>query len=260
MPTDNSAAAKRGLAISPLDGRYGARLEALSQYFSEFALMRARVQIELHFLKALDRSGLFPKLQNNELKNIDHHLQHFSENDYRRVKEIEQKLNHDVKSCEVFLRETLDLRNPNMIHFGLTSEDVNNLAYSLLFKQYLQNEQLPLLKRLLTQLLHFVKSWRDVPFPARTHGQMASPTTAGKEMAVYLNRLLRVYGALGKFRFSAKLNGATGNFSAFKAAFPRFDWLTFSEKFLRDLGFEPNLITTQIEDHDSWAHYLNLTK
>ncbi|MHB2149337.1 adenylosuccinate lyase [Calditrichota bacterium LG25] len=260
MPIENSEDAKRAFAISPLDGRYAGRLQQLGVYFSEFALMRARVQIELHFLKALDSTGLFPELNQAERQKIEFYLRHFSEDDYQRIKEIEQTLNHDVKSCEVFLRQRLGLRNPNMIHFGLTSEDVNNLAYSLLFREYLHKEQLPLLEKLLRQLLEFVKKWKDVPFPARTHGQMASPTTAGKELAVYLNRLGRVYKDLKGFRFPAKLNGATGNFSAFKAAFAEYDWLTFSRNFLQELGFEANLVTTQIEDHDGWARYLSLTK
>ncbi len=260
MPIEISEAANRAFALSPLDGRYGERLKQLGQYFSEFALMRARVQVELRFLKALDSTALFPRLNRAELEKIAFYLENFSEEDYRRIKEIEQKLNHDVKACEVFLREKLALRNPNRIHFGLTSEDVNNLAYSTLLRDYLHNEQLPLLRRLLKQLLQFVKDWKDIPFPARTHGQMASPTTAGKEMAVYLNRLLRVYRQLKEFRFPAKLNGATGNFSAFKAAFPEYDWLAFSQTFLQESGFEPNLVTTQIEDHDGWARYLNLTK
>ncbi len=260
MPTINFTPEMRALALSPLDGRYGARLEKLSLYFSEFALMRKRVYVELIFLEALDQTGLFPELNERERQSLRFYKEKFDLDHYYRIKEIEQTLNHDVKACEVFLRENLDLRYPNMIHFGLTSEDVNNLAYSLLFRDYLHKEQLPQLEKLMRTLLDMVRIWRSVPFPARTHGQMASPTTAGKEMAVYLNRLLRLHGSLKEFRFSAKLNGATGNFSAFKAAFPEFDWLAFSRDFLRQHDLEPNLITTQIEDHDSWAAYLNLSK
>ncbi len=260
MPTINFTPEMRALALSPLDGRYGKRLQHLSAYFSEFALMRKRIYVELIFLEALDATGLFPKLQARELQQVRFFKEHFDLNHYHRIKEIEQTLNHDVKACEVFLRENLGLRYPNMIHFGLTSEDVNNLAYSLLFRDYLQTEQLPQLEKIMRTLLDMVRNWRSVPFPARTHGQMASPTTAGKEMAVYLNRLLRLHGSLKQFRFSAKLNGATGNFSAFKAAFPEFDWLAFSRDFLRKYDLEPNLVTTQIEDHDSWAAYLNLSK
>ena len=260
MPTNNFADEARALAVSPLDGRYGKRLEHLSAYFSEFALMRSRVFVELIFLEALDETKLFPALNAQEKERIAHYKNDFNLADYRRIKAIEQTINHDVKSCELFLRENLRLRRPNMIHFGLTSEDVNNLAYTFLFRDYLQKEQLPQLKEMLRLLLHRVRSWRKIPFPARTHGQMASPTTAGKEFAVYLTRLLRLYRALKEFRFSGKLNGATGNFSALKAAFPQYDWLAFSRNFLQKHGLEANLVTTQIEDHDTWIAYLNLSK
>ena len=260
MPMNNSVDDSRALAISPLDGRYGKRLEHLSAYFSEFALMRSRVFVELVFLEALDATGLFPSLDQSERERIAHYKKDFGLSDYRRIKEIEQTINHDVKACEMFLRENLGLRHPNMIHFGLTSEDVNNLAYTFLFRDYVHEVQLPRIKEMLLILLDMVRRWRAVPFPARTHGQMASPTTAGKEFAVYLTRLLRLYRALREFRFAGKLNGATGNFSALKAAFPEYDWLAFSRNFLQKHGLEPNLVTTQIEDHDTWAAYLNLTR
>ena len=247
-------------AISPLDGRYGKRLEALGEYFSEYALMRSRVIVELRFLKALDKSGLFEKLTSTELEKIDAIEKEFSIEDYRRIKEIESRLNHDVKSCEVFLQEKLQLKQNNMIHFGLTSEDVNNLAYSFLFKEYAANEQLPQLKELILVLADLAEKWKDDPFPARTHGQMASPSTAGKEMAVFANRLLRQYKLLKDFKFRAKLNGATGNYSALLSAFPDFDWLNFSRDFLTEYGLEPNLVTTQIEDHDNWSAWFNISR
>ncbi len=247
-------------AISPLDGRYGARLEHLGDYFSEFALMRMRVLVELRFLEALDETGLFHKLTADELARMEDVQQNFTEADYRRIKEIEAGINHDVKSCEVFLLERLELRQPNMIHFGLTSEDVNNLSYSFLLKEYLENEQLPQLKQLIETLLKLAERWADVPFPARTHGQMASPTTGGKEMAVYISRLMRQYRLLKNFKMSGKLNGATGNYSALLSAFPEFDWLDFSRTFMARHGLEANLVTTQIEDHDTWALYFSITK
>ncbi len=247
-------------AISPLDGRYGRRLVHLGEYFSEFALMRMRVRVELLFVRALDKTGLFSPLNDPEREAIERQLAKFSDADYRRIKEIEARINHDVKACEVFLRETLNLRNPNMIHFGLTSEDVNNVSYSLLLKEYAEKEQLPQLKTLLEQLAAHAKAWCGAPFPARTHGQMASPTTGGKEMAVYLSRLWRVYRALQNFRFRGKLNGATGNYSALLAAFPEYDWIAFSENFLQSLGLEPNPATTQIEDHDAWGEYFAVSK
>ncbi len=260
MQTNNYDKQAQALAVSPLDGRYGARLQHLSAYFSEFALMRSRVYTELIFLEALDETGLFPPLTAKEKERIAFFKENFALKDYFRIKEIEATIQHDVKSCEMFLREQLELRQPNMIHFGLTSEDVNNLAYSFLMRDYLHKAQLPRLKEVLNVLLTMVREWRSVPFPARTHGQMASPTTAGKEIAVYLSRLLRLYRLLKDFRFSGKLNGATGNYSALKAAFPDYDWMAFSRRFLQKHGLEANLVTTQIEDHDTWASYLNWVK
>ena len=249
-----------GLAISPLDGRYGARLRHLSAYFSEYALMRMRVMVELRFLEALDETGLFPKLYPQERDRIKTMKSQFDEKAYGRIKEIEAGINHDVKACEVFLREELGLREPNMIHFGLTSEDVNNLSYSFLLKEYVEKEQLPQLKELIQTLLAHAENWAEQPFPARTHGQMASPSTAGKEMAVYISRLLRQYRLLKRFRFSGKLNGATGNYSALLAAFSAFDWLDFSRRFMEKHGLKANLVTTQIEDHDTWARYFSITR
>jgi len=247
-------------AISPLDGRYGARLEHLGDYFSEFALMRMRVTVELRFLRALDETGLFSKLTTDERTRMDDVQQHFAEADYRRIKEIEAEINHDVKACEVYLQEKLQLNQPNMIHFGLTSEDVNNLSWSFLLKEYLENEQLPQLRDLIQTLLTLAENWAAVPFPARTHGQMASPSTGGKEMAVYISRLMRQYRLLKNLKFTGKLNGATGNYSALLSAFPDYDWLEFSRKFMDKYGLEANLVTTQIEDHDTWALYFSITR
>lgn len=246
--------------ISPLDGRYADRLSHLGEYFSEYALMRMRVTMELRFLLALDESGLFGKFSSNEIDKIHFYIDNFSDVDYQRIKEIEKTTNHDVKSCEIFLQEKLNLKKPNMIHFGLTSEDVNNLAYTFLFKEYLEKDQLPQLEAILKILLNHAEDWKDTPFPARTHGQMASPSTGGKEMAVFLTRLLRQYEKLKSFVFLGKLNGATGNYSALKAAFPDFDWIAFSEKFMQKHELKSNPVTTQIEDHDTWAEYFSITK
>ena len=246
--------------ISPLDGRYGDRLQHLSAYFSEFALMRARCQVELFYVLALDKTGLFTPLISTEKQRIDDALQHFADEDYQQIKVIENTTRHDVKACEIFLREKIKLADNNLIHFGLTSEDVNNLAYNLLLKEYLEREHLPLLKKLLEPLCTLASQWKSIPFPARTHGQKASPTTAGKEIAVFINRLLRQYRKLKEFRFMGKLNGAVGNFSAMLAAFPEYDWMSFSYRFVESLGLTPNIATTQIEDHDTWAEYFNITR
>lgn len=222
--------------------------------------MHARCQIELRYVLALDETKLFAALTAEEKQRIEQSLEDFSNEDYQRIKEIEATTKHDVKACEIFLREKVRLVNNNLIHFGLTSEDVNNLAYNLILKEYLEQKQLPLLKTLLKHLCTLASQWKAIPFPARTHGQKASPTTAGKEVAVYINRLLRQYRKLKTCRFTGKLNGAVGNFSAMLAAFPGYDWLNFSHIFLDSLELTPNIATTQIEDHDTWAEYFNTTR
>lgn len=248
------------LNISPIDGRYEKELSHLSRFFSEFALMHKRCLIELLYIEALDKTGLFNKLSNDEKGRIDDCKNNFSHDDHLRIKEIEKLTNHDVKACEIFLREKIKLQNNHMIHFGLTSEDVNNLAYSLILKEFLANEQLPLIKSLLEKLSLLAEKWKEIPFPTRTHGQKASPSTAGKELAVFISRILRQYKKLKTFKFFGKLNGATGNFSALSAAFPAFDWFAFSNNFIESLSLIPNICTTQIEDHDCWAEYFNITR
>ena len=247
-------------AISPLDGRYAQRLSHLSAYFSEFALMRSRCRVELLYVLALDHTRLFAPLSSGEKERIAAALDLFSEQDYKRIKAIEAVTRHDVKACEMFLRDKVKLADNNLIHFGLTSEDVNNLAYNLLLKEYLEQKHLPQLRKLLNLLCDLAERWKSIPFPARTHGQKASPTTAGKEIAVFLHRLHRQYLKLKAFRFSGKLNGAVGNFSAMLAAFPEYDWRQFSADFVQSLGLLVNIATTQIEDHDTWAEYFNITR
>lgn len=248
------------MAISPLDGRYGRRLKHLGNYFSEYALMRMRCMVELQYVEALGNSGLFEKLTDSELERIHIAKHNFSEQDYQRIKEIEKKLNHDVKACEVFLREKIKLNNDNMIHFGLTSEDVNNISYTMLLKEYVEHEQIPQLVHLLSLMSKMITAWRDMPFPCRTHGQKASPSTAGKEIAVFTARVIRQFKKLKSMQFMGKLNGATGTYSASLAAFPDFDWLYFSCNFLERLGLIPNIATTQIEDHDTWAEYFAIIR
>ena len=245
--------------ISPLDGRYAGRLGHLGRFFSEFALMRYRCKVELLYLNAL-QGGPFPELTPEETARVDDALAEFSDEDYRGNKKVEKTTNHDVKACELFLAEKLGLRHPEMIHFGLTSEDVNNLAYSLLLKDFVAEEQVGAVELLARQLLALALDWKGIPFPASTHGQPASPTTAGKEVAVFLSRLVRQLSKLKKFRFAGKLNGATGNFSALRAAVPECDWIRFSIDFVASLGLEANPVTTQIEDHDRWCEYFDLVR
>ncbi len=247
-------------SISPLDSRYYKRVEPLGDYFSEYALMGARIWIELQYLLALDKTGLFNPLGKREINRIEKMSENFTKKDYDAIKEIEATLNHDVKSCEVYLIRELKLRQPNMIHFGLTSEDINNLAHSLLLKKYRDEYQLPQLKSFLIFMGKKIVEWKSIAMPARTHGQMASPTTAGKEMAVFASRLMRQYTALKNFKFRGKLNGASGNYSAFTSASKEIDWIQFSKKFIESLDLKMNLATTQIEDHDTWSEYFFITK
>lgn len=223
--------------------------------------MKFRSEVELRYALALDEAKLFAPMSPEEREKIAQCLADFSEEDYAAIKAIEAETKHDVKAVEIFLRQKTELSNPNIWHFALTSEDVNNLAYNLMLKHYLAEQQLPLYRKLLEDLADKVEQWKDKAFPCRTHGQKASPSTAGKELSVFLYRLMRVYRKLSCFTFSGKLNGAVGNFSAMLAAFPDMDWLQFSKNFVtKKLGLDFSLATTQIEDHDSFAAYFNLTR
>ena len=245
--------------ISPLDGRYADRLAAThSPYFSEKALMQYRCRVELLYALALDELGIFAPLSTAERTRVQACLAEFTEADYQAIKAIEAKTRHDVKAVELFLREKTQVSNPHIWHFALTSEDVNNLAYALMLKGYWEEVQRGQWQELLRALAAKVEAWAEVPFPARTHGQKASPTTAGKELAVFLYRFGRIFKAMQDFRFAGKLNGAVGNFSAMLAAFPQVDWLSFSQNFItQTLGLNFSLATTQIEDHDTFAAYFN---
>lgn len=247
-------------AVSPLDGRYASRMTKHGEYFSEYALMYYRCKMELLYILALDEVKLFAPLNAEEKANIQDCIHNFTDNDYKRIKDIEDVTKHDVKACEMFLRERTALRDVNMIHFALTSEDANNLAYTFMLKDYLEKVQLPQVEQLLEKLMELAEKWKSSPFPCRTHGQKASPSTVGKELAVYINRIARVYKDLKNYRFYGKLGGAVGNYSAMLAAFPDFDWLTFCHNFMKNQDIEPNIATTQIEDHDSWAGYFDLSR
>jgi len=251
---------KKGMAISPLDGRYYNKLSHLSKYFSEYALVQKRCEVELKYLIALDQTNLFTELSQEKIDLINETKEQFDYDDYKLIKNIESDINHDVKACEYYLQDQLSLPNNNMIHFGLTSEDINNLSYSLLFEEFKTQTYLPLLKKMMQKLIGLAEEWKNIVFPAKTHGQKASPTTAGKEIAVFVSRLLKYYKHLLSFKFKAKLNGATGNFSAMSVAFADYDWMDFSCNFIEKLGLKFNLATTQIEDHDTWADFFNIIR
>jgi adenylosuccinate lyase len=247
-------------AISPLDGRYAGKLGGLDAYFSEYALVKARVAIEVAHALALDATGLFGTLSAAERERLVVAASQFDAQAFDEVKVIEARTRHDVKACELWLRQRAALEKPNRIHFALTSEDVNNLAYGTCFHAFIREVQLPMLLRLLHMLAGFAREHAARPFPANTHGQPASPTTAGKEIAVFVGRLTRAVEALKCIRIYGKLNGATGNHSAALAALGTYDWGAYEQALVRSLGLVPNDATTQVEDHDSWARWFNETR
>ena len=248
-------------SISPLDGRYAKSLPQHGEYFSEYALMRARCIVEAKYSLALNQLNIFEKgLSAEEIKALEAIIANFSLADYEAIKAIEAETKHDVKACEMFLRIRTKVENEHIFHFALTSEDINNLAYNLMLKDYVEQCQKPQLKKLLSTLVEKVKLWQHKPFPTRTHGQKASPSTAGKELAVFINRLLPYVKAIEDFQFYGKLNGAVGNFSAMYAALPQINWIAFSQQFIEDLGLQMNICTTQIEPHDYFANYFNLSR
>ena len=244
--------------ISPFDGRYADMVGHLGAYFSEHALMEARCDVELAYLLALDDTKLLPRLSKAERDRVRAAQGDLSDAEFARIKTIEKSTQHDVKACELFLREKLKLAKPNLIHFGLTSEDVTNLAYGILLARYRDQEELPQLRRLVSVLADDAERWAAAPFPGRTHGQPASPTTFGKELAVFVSRLVRQGQALESLRFRGKFAGATGTHAALAAAFSDYDWIAFSDRFVESLGLEPIACSTQIDDGDGLAEYFGI--
>ncbi len=248
------------LAISPIDGRYAAHTKELAAYFSEYALIRYRVFVEIQYFIALCQYGL-PQLASFEDDKIDELnglFENFSAADAEQIKTLERTTNHDVKAVEYFLKERFDglelghLRE--FVHFGLTSQDINNTATPLLFKNALQDVYYPLLQRLRDQLEQMAQDWARVPMLARTHGQPASPTLLGKEFRVFVERLDVQLDMLKQIPHRAKFGGATGNFNAHYAAYPDYNWQQFGDDFVREfLGLERSQFTTQIEHYDCFA-------
>lgn len=250
------------LAISPLDGRYASETEALGDYFSEFAFIRDRVRLEIAYLIALSRDAhLFRKITSTELGLLHSLTDSFSINEAHLIKDLEEITRHDVKAVEKFLRAKLAPTSISdileFLHFGLTSEDVNSLAQALELQNSRDKVILPALDNILQRIVVFVKANKSTPMLARTHGQPAVPTTLGKEMAVFYSRLTIQQKTLSSHTFEGKLNGAVGNYNALFNSAPQIDWLAFSDGFIRGLGIEPNLITTQILPYDNWVEYFN---
>ncbi|HLO58106.1 MAG TPA: adenylosuccinate lyase [Bacteroidales bacterium] len=254
-------------AVSPVDGRYRNLTADLDQYFSEFALIKYRVQVEVEYFIALCE---IPLNQLSDFRPTDHELLRgiyriFSMADAVKVKESEKTTNHDVKAVEYFLKSRFDemklSKYREFIHFGLTSQDINNTAVPLTVKLAVHDVYLPLLHKVIAKLKEMAGEWKDVPMLARTHGQPASPTRLGKEIQVFIERLETQTNQLLNIPFSAKFGGATGNFNAHKAAYPSTDWIEFANHFVNDtLGLSRLQTTTQIEHYDNMAALFDCMK
>ena len=254
-------------AISPIDGRYHKKTKDLQKFFSEFGLIRYRVLVEIQYfisLSKLNIKGLedFPQNRVDELLSI---FIQFSEDDAHSIKEIEKVTNHDVKAVEYFIKEKMSQlgldKYQEFIHFGLTSQDINNTSIPLSLKESLSEVYLPLLNQLIIQLKFFQIEWRDIPMLAKTHGQPASPTRLGKEIQVFTERLEIQLQQLSSIHFSAKFGGATGNFNAHLVAYPDIDWVEFANNFVNQtLGLRRSQTTTQIEHYDNLAALFDVLK
>ena len=248
-------------ALSPLDGRYHSKVEPLRLYFSEFALIRYRVQVEVAWLKALSHEpGIaeIPLFSAETEIRLDELVTHFSVSDGEAIKRIEANTNHDVKAVEYWLKQTLAdnaeiAKAAEFIHFACTSEDINNLSHGLMLKSSLEHVMLPALDQIIFRLVELAHQLADVPMLARTHGQPATPTTLGKEMANVAYRLQRSKQQLTSVAILGKINGAVGNYNAHLSAYPDLDWEWFAQSFVEKLGLEFNPYTTQIEPHDTIA-------
>lgn len=248
-------------AISPIDGRYRNKTQALANYFSEYALIRYRVRVEIEYFISLCELPL-PQLEqfdHNLFKRLRDIYRDFNEESAQRVKDIEKVTNHDVKAVEYFLKEEFDKIGglesfKEFIHFGLTSQDINNTATPLLLKESLYDVYYPQVEELIDQLQQYAEEWKNVPMLAKTHGQPASPTRLGKEIMVYAYRLTEQLEILKTAKLTAKFGGATGNFNAHHVAYPAYDWRAFGNRFVSEkLGLEREQWTTQISNYDYLA-------
>ena len=246
-------------AISPIDGRYRGKTDTLAEYFSEYALIRYRIRVEIEYFIALCELPL-PQLQD-----FDHSLfeplrdiyRNFTEEDAQRVKDIEKVTNHDVKAVEYFIKEKIDTLGgfpaeaKEFIHFGLTSQDINNTSVPLTIKEALEKVYYPMVEELIEQLNDYAEQWKQVPMLAKTHGQPASPTRLGKEIMVFVYRLEEQLRGLKELPITAKFGGATGNYNAHHVAYPQYDWREFGNQFVSEkLGLEREQWTTQISNYD----------
>lgn len=255
-------------AISPIDGRYRNKAVALAPYFSEYALMKYRTRVEIEYFIALCEIPL-PQLADFDQRHfpaLRAIYEQFSEADAARVKEIESVTNHDVKAIEYFIKEKIDAIGgldayKEFIHFGLTSQDINNTSIPMMLKESLHEVYLPMLEQLTEQLLDYAEQWKDIPMLAKTHGQPASPTRLGKEVMVFAYRLQEQTKQLRACPISAKFGGATGNMNAHHVAYPAYDWRAFANQFVSEkLGLQREQFTTQISNYDNLSAVFDAMK
>jgi len=246
-------------AITPLDGRYRDKIQELSEFVSEYSLIKTRIEIESKYLLALADINLIRQLSVKEKVRLASFRDEITIEIAQKVKAIEEETRHDVKAMErtfrMLLKDTSLENIVEMIHIGLTSEDINNLAYRLLLYKATHAVCLPTLEQIIDQLTEKANTYKTIPMLARTHGQAAVPTTVGKELIVFAKRLHTQVQELKKQKLTGKLTGAVGNFNALYLTYPDVDWITFSEKFVSSFGFTPNLVTTQINPYDDISEY-----
>lgn len=258
-------------AVTPIDGRYYEKTKSLSPYFSEYALMRYRIRVEVYYFLALCKLPL-PQLTGvtaDQRAKLEAIVTNFSEEDGQRIKDIEAVTNHDVKAVEYFIKEKMDAIGgfepyKEFIHFGLTSQDINNTSFPMMLKEALQDVYLPLLDELIARLNTLAEEWNDIPMLARTHGQPASPTRLGKEIHVFCYRLEQQRKQFADYilpALSGKFGGATGNFNAHHIAYPEYNWQEFANNFLQnDLGIQREQYTTQISNYDNLSAVFDVLK
>lgn len=248
-------------AISPIDGRYRAQVEGLAPYFSEYGLIQYRLRVETEYFIALSKQKLF-KLESSNINRLKKIYEEFTPNTALEIKNLEKVTNHDVKALEYYMKKELDTLGlsalKEYVHFGLTSQDVNNTSIPLLWKEALEQVYYPALLNLTIQLRQLAKTWEKIPMLARTHGQPASPTRLGKEIMVFVERLENQVKLLEQIPYSCKFGGATGNFNAHVIAYPKINWVTFANKFCAErLGLQRQQYTTQIEHYDLLAAHFD---
>ena len=254
------------MAVSPVDGRYRSQTRVLERYFSEFALIRYRVWVEIEWYLSLaknDAIDAVPAIGADTERRLRAMYTDFSLADAQRVKALEATTNHDVKAVEYFLKERFQELGPGlaleMLHFACTSEDINNLAYALTLRDFVKEDLAPRVRSTIAAITELAHSHRGTAMLSRTHGQAASPTTVGKELAVFAARLERQLHQLERQEYLGKLNGAVGNFNAHRFAYPEVDWIGHSRRFVEGLGLVWNPLTTQIESHDFIAELFDVT-